>query len=145
MAGIDISHQYRHQVIYAQVDRMDVVYYSRYYEFFEAARSALLRSLELPYAQIEAQGIMLPVIESNCRYFGSATFEDILTIESSIIEQPKVRMRINYRVFKGEEHELVAEGYTVHAFVNKVMKPVRIPRFVLEQLHKYSGQALASQ
>ena len=124
---------------------MNVVYYSRYYEFFEAARSALLRSLELPYAEIEAQGIMLPVIESHCRYFGSATFEDMLTIESSIIDQPKVRMRIDYQVFKGDEPELVAEGYTVHAFVNTAMKPVRIPQFVLEKLHKYAGQTLASQ
>lgn len=124
---------------------MDVVYYSRYYEFFEAARSALLRSLELPYAELEAQGILLPVIESHCRYFGSAAFEDILIIESSIIEQPKVRMCINYKVCKGDDPAPLVEGYTVHAFTNAAMKPIRIPQFVLEKLHKYSGQSLASQ
>ena len=124
---------------------MDVVYYSRYYEFFEAARSALLRGLELPYAMIEAQGIMLPVIESHCRYIGSAAFEDLLTIESSIMDLPQVRMRIDYKVFKADVPEPVVEGYTVHAFVNTTMKPVRIPQFVLEKLHKYAGQTLISQ
>ena len=124
---------------------MNVVYYSRYYEFFEAARSALLRSLELPYAEIEAQGIMLPVIESHCNYMGSATFEDIITIESTIVDQPQVRMRINYKVFKGDETGPIAEGHTVHAFVDENMKPVRIPRFVLEKLNKYAGQLLTGQ
>ncbi len=124
---------------------MDVVYYSRYYEFFEAARSALLRSLELPYAEIERQGILLPVIESHCNYFGSATFEDILTIESTILDQPQVRMRIGYKVFKDGAADPVAVGHTVHAFVDANMKPVRIPRFVLEKLHKYAGQTLTGQ
>ncbi len=112
-------------MIYAQTDRMDVVYYSRYYEFFEAARSALLRHIGVPYAEIERAGYRLPVVESHCRYHGSATFEDLLTVETKIDEVPKVKLKIAYKVFKEGSEKPIVTGYTVHAFVDHDMKPVR--------------------
>ena len=74
MARINLTHRHRLRIIYAQTDRMNVVYYSRYYEFFEAARSALLRRIQVPYAQLEREGYLLPLVESHCRYHQSATF-----------------------------------------------------------------------
>ena len=129
-------------VIYAQTDRMNVVYYSRYFEFFEAARSALLRHIGVPYAAIERDGYRLPVVESHCRYHGSATFEDLLTIETKIDDVPKVKLKITYEVFKEGIANPIVSGYTVHAFVDQNMKPVRAPREFIECLHRFAGQVL---
>ncbi len=142
MARIDLTHRHRLRIIYAQTDRMNVVYYSRYYEFFEAARSALLRHIQVPYAQLEREGYLLPVVESHCRYHQSATFEDLLIIESHLEDEPLVKLRIAYQVFKEGQTAAIATGYTVHSFVNREMKPVRAPDFFLAALHKYAGQLL---
>ncbi len=130
------------RVIYAQTDRMNVVYYSRYYEFFEAARSALLRRIGIPYTELEKEGYMLPVVESHCRYHGTATFEDELTIESHMDETPKAKLKISYKVFKPGRDDPIVTGYTVHSFTNARMRPVRAPAMFLERLEAYSGQAL---
>ena len=142
MARINLTHRHRLRIIYAQTDRMNVVYYSRYYEFFEAARSALLRHIEVPYAQLEREGYLLPVVESHCRYHQSATFEDLLIIESHLEDEPLVKLRIAYQVFKEGHASPIVTGYTVHSFVNRVMKPVRAPDFFLAGLRKYAGQVL---
>ena len=142
MARINLTHRHRLRIIYAQTDRMNVVYYSRYYEFFEAARSALLRRIQVPYAQLEREGYLLPVVESHCRYHQSATFEDLLVIESHLEDEPLVKLRIAYQVFKEGHTATIVTGYTVHSFVNREMKPVRAPDFFLAGLRRHAGQVL---
>ncbi|SVB29355.1 uncharacterized protein METZ01_LOCUS182209, partial [marine metagenome] len=40
---------------------MGIVYYARYYEYFEAARTELLKSLGIRVTVIENEGYLLPV------------------------------------------------------------------------------------
>ncbi|MFB0516319.1 MAG: acyl-CoA thioesterase [Candidatus Neomarinimicrobiota bacterium] len=142
MAGINLVHRHRLRVLYAHTDRMNVVYYSRYYEYFESARSALLRDIQFPYRQMEREGIFLPVVESHCRYYRPATYEDLLTIETRLEEEPKVKIRLSYRVYKDGEEQPIAEGYTVHSFVNQDRRPVEVPEAFLACVRKYAGQLL---
>lgn len=142
MAGINLTHRHRLRVIYAQTDRMNVVYYSRYYEFFEAARSALLRRIGFPYEQLEREGIFLPVIESHCRHYRPATYEDLLTIETRLEKEPQVKIKLSYRVFKEGVEQPIAEGYTVHSFVNRDLKPVEAPETFLSCARRHAGQVL---
>ncbi len=142
MARIDLTHRYPLRVIYAQTDRMNIVYYSRYYEFFESARSALLRRIQVPYARLEREGYLLPVVESHCRYHQSATFEDLLTIETYLEKEPLVKFELSYRVFNAGISDPIVTGYTIHSFVNRDMKPVRAPDFLLASLREYAGQVL---
>jgi acyl-CoA thioester hydrolase len=116
---------------------MGVAYYGRYFEFFEQARAEMLRALGLPYSEIEREGTLLPVIEAHARYLRSATYDDLLEIETRIVEMPTVRIRIDYSVRKEGSPEVLVEGHTVHIFLNRdSRKPTRIPRSlatVLEQ------------
>ena len=121
---------------------MDVVYYSRYYEFFEAARSAFLRHIQFPYKQMEKEGIFLPVIESHCRHFRPATYEDLLTVETHLEDEPKVKITLSYKVFKNGEERPIAEGYTMHSFVNRDLKPVEAPEAFLACLRAFAGQII---
>lgn len=142
MGRVDITHNHRLRVIYAQTDRMNVVYYSRYYEFYEAARSAFLRAIGYPYEAMEAEGILLPVIESHSRYFAPATFEDVLTIETRLNDIPLVKLKLEYRVFKEGRDEPIVTGYTIHSFANSQMKPVRATKKFLKCLENHANQLL---
>lgn len=129
-------------MIYAHTDRMNVVYYSRYYEFFEAARSAFLRDIGFPYAKMEAEGYLLPVVESHCRHYRGATFEDELTVVTRLETLPKVKITLTYEVFKEGTESAIAEGYTVHSFVDPQLKPVKAPAAFIEALKTHAGQEL---
>ncbi len=142
---MNLTHRHRLRVIYAHTDRMNVVYYSRYYEFFEAARSAFLRRINFPYEQLEQEGIFLPVVESHCRYYRPATYEDLLTIETRLEEEPKVKIKLSYKVYKDGVERPIAEGYTVHSFVNQDLKPVDVPEAFLACTRKYAGQVLEDE
>ena len=110
---------------------MGVVYYGRYYEYFEAGRNDMLRKLGYPYTELETKNISLPVIESYCKYYSSAKYDDVIVIITSMKEVPKVRIKIDYEIYT--TGDLVADGYTRHAFVDsKKMKPVRPPEQFIE-------------
>ena len=59
---------YRVRVIYGDTDQMGVVYYANYFRYFEASRSEYFRARGGDYAQMEKQGLMLPVIEAVQRH-----------------------------------------------------------------------------
>ncbi len=120
-----ISVDFTTRVIYAETDMMGRVYYGRFYEYFEAARSHLLREIGLPYSEIEKAGFYLPVIESHCEYKNPATFEDELVIRTMFKSKPRSTLKVEYEVLKGED--IVAIGHTVHTFVNHDGRAVRPP------------------
>ncbi|UCH62813.1 MAG: acyl-CoA thioesterase [Fidelibacterota bacterium] len=142
---MNLTHRHRLRVIYAQTDRMNVVYYSRYYEFFEAARGAFMRRINLPYEQLEREGIFLPVVESHCRHFLPATYEDLLTIETRLDDEPKAKVKLSYRIYKEGVERPIAEGYTIHSFVNKDLKRVEVPEAFLVCIRRYAGQVLEDE
>lgn len=126
-----LSYDYNIRVRYADIDRMGIVYYSRYYEFFEAARTDMLRELGLPYSSFEEMGYLMPVVESHCEYKQGATFDQLITVHCKITEVPKVKLNIKYIVTDAINGTLLVTGHTVHAFLNKDGKVCRAPQLFL--------------
>lgn len=128
-----VTHRTTIRVRYAETDQMKVVYYGRYFEYFEQARTDLLREQGLSYAEMEREGILLPVIEAHATYHRSAGYDDRIVIESTVREVPTARIRINYVVTKEGSDDVLAEGYTVHSFLNAATgRPTRAPRRLVE-------------
>ena len=115
----------RYRVPYADTDQMGVVYYANYLKYFEMFRSEMMIAAGESYQQMEEHGYALPVIEAVCHYKASAHFEDILEITGRVAECRGVRVKIACEIHcRGK---LLAEGYTIHACVNREGRPVRIP------------------
>jgi acyl-CoA thioester hydrolase len=119
--------QSRAQVVvrYAETDMMGVVYHGNYLPWFEIGRTTLLKEMSLPYRQLEAEGYRLPVLEVGAKYFRPALYDDTITIVTTLNEKPLLRIRLEYEVKRGDE--LLATGFTVHAFIDREGKPVRPP------------------
>ena len=123
------------RVRYADTDQMKFVYHGKYFEYFEQGRSDLMRAIGLPYAEIEKQGIFLPVVEAYAKFRQSARYDDLINIETMLTEMPEARVRITYNVFREGEDEVLVEGYTVHSFVNaQTGRPTRAPSTFLRAL-----------
>jgi acyl-CoA thioester hydrolase len=112
-------------VRYSETDMMGVVYHGSYLPWFEIGRTTLLKELGLAYRQLEADGYRLPVLEVGAKYFRPAVYDDSLTIVTRLHDKPLLRIRLEYEVRRGEE--LLATGFTVHAFIDREGKPVRPP------------------
>jgi len=119
--------EYRVRVRYADIDRMNVAYHSRYFEWFEAARTELLRRTGLDYKTVEQQGIMMPVIEAHCRYMRPVHYDEMLQIRTFIKSAGRTRLRIEYGVYGEEDTRKRADGYTVHCFLTSGGQVVRAP------------------
>lgn len=115
-------------VRYAETDQMGVVHHRNYFVWFEIGRTALIKNIGIPYGELEKKGIMLPVIEANCRYKAAARYEDAVRIEPEIAELNPVKLRLNYRCVRERDGELLAQGYTLHMWVNREMKPLNLKR-----------------
>ena len=128
-----ISHSFKTKIYYKDIDQMGIVYYSRYFEFFESARTELLKSIGISVRDIETDNIFLPVVSATCDYRKSAKFEDELIIIAAISEPPSARLNIEYKVLANDK-SVLATGKTTHGFINKSGKPKRPPRFLSSKI-----------
>jgi acyl-CoA thioester hydrolase len=130
------SHRTVCRVIYADTDTMGFVYHANYFRWFEIGRSEMFRFLGLPYREIEAKGIFLPVSDLGCKFLLPVRYDDQVIIETSLDHAVRGGMKFDYTVHIGESDLTVAKGYTRHACVNKEGKVVRPPFFLRELINR---------
>ena len=132
-----LTHRCSIRVRYRDIDYLGTVYYSRYLEYFEVARDELMAALGLPYSEFEKRGYAMPVVEAYCVYHHGAVFDEQLLIESRLTTLPTARLRIDYTITSAEDERLIADGYTIHAFVNQQRRAVRPPQFFMALLQRH--------
>jgi len=130
------SHRTTYRVIYGDTDNMGQAYYGNYFRWFEIGRSEMFRDLGLAYKEVEDNGIYLPVSEAHCKYSSPAKYDESLVIETSVDHSIKAGIKFEYKVYHEDRETLVAQGYTIHPYVNTDGKVVRPPNFMREVLAK---------
>ncbi len=135
----ELKHKTAYRVIYGDTDNMGVGYYANYLRWFEIGRTELLRAWGLPYTEIEAQGLLLPVAEANCKYAVPVKYDDLLIIEAGVDPEYKGGLKIDYRITNEDGQVLHATGYTRHAFVNPEGRVIRPPKFMRELIQRQSN------
>lgn len=125
------------RVRYGETDQMGYAYYGNYAMYYEVARVESLRHLGLTYKSIEAQGIIMPVLENKSRYIGPAYYDQLLRIVCVIREKPGIRIKFEYEIFN-EENKLIHIGETLLVFVDKMTsKPCRPPEVMEKVLEPF--------
>ena len=137
-----IKHTSEIRIRYADTDQMKFAYYGKFFEYFEQGRSDLLRSIGLPYTRVEEMGLFLPVIEAHASYKKAARYDDLLHVVTILKDTPVARVRLDYEVYMEGEKDLLADGYTIHTFVNSATgKPTRAPAQFVEAIEKGIAKA----
>jgi acyl-CoA thioester hydrolase len=137
------AHTVTIRVRYAETDQMGVVYYANHFVWFEIGRVELMRSLGFDYREIEEQAqCFLPVVEANCRYKAPARYDDLLTLETRVLNQRTSMIRFGYRLLRESpdaESVLLAEGETVHVVVDRAMQKTVLPERFAAALRSMGG------
>ena len=119
---------------YGETDQMGVIYYGIYPQYLEVARVEWLRSLGISYKELEALGVMLPVVSLQINYKRPARYDELLSITLTLREKPTSKITFDSQIFN-EEKQLLAEANTTLVFVNKeTFKPIKCPDFILEKI-----------
>lgn len=106
------------RVRYAETDQMDVVYHGNYAQYFEVARAESIRSLGFTYKDMEAAGVIMPIVEIQCKFLRPAHYDDLLTVKTILKELPSGhRIEFNQEVYN-EAGKLLTIGHVVLYFLN---------------------------
>lgn len=125
------------RVRYGETDQMQYVYYGNYAMYYEVARVESLRQLGLTYKELEAMGVIMPVLENHSQFLAPALYDELLKIVVTIQEKPSVRIRFHYEIFN-ETGKQIHIGETLLAFVNqKSGRPCRPPEAFQKLLEPY--------
>ena len=124
------------RVRYSETDQMGTFYNSRALEWFECGRTELLRAMGLPYTELEARGLFLPLVEAHVEFLGRARYDDLLRLTTSLRFVGRARVRLDVQIVQAESGKGVARGYTVHAFTGDGGKPIRPPEWFMMAVRK---------
>ena len=109
---------YLRRVYYYETDQMAIVHHSNYIRWMEEARTDYMRKNGVDYRDVEAHGIIMPVLGVSCRYRSSALYDDPIAIRTILCYYNGVRARYRYEIRHGETGVLFAEGESDHCFLD---------------------------
>lgn len=111
-----MKHEFRQKVYYADTDAYGVVWHGAYIRWLEAGRIEFCEKIGYTLVDLEAQDIVLPVVNINVRYKSSAKLNDIMIIETwiqkfnslSVTFEQKIRDKKTGKIFIEAIIEVVA-------------------------------------
>ncbi|KIL35557.1 thioesterase [Cohnella kolymensis] len=141
------------RVRYQETDQMGVVYHVNYLNWFEIGRTEWVRHAGIAYKDMEARGMLLPVLDVEASFRKPALYDDWITVCTHVPQMTSVRVRFESRVmsgnltetegdrYKGEEPPgvLLVRGGTNHMWVSRDWKPVRLEREAPEWYEKLAA------
>lgn len=143
MSKLQKTTQFR--VRYSETDQMGVVYHINYVNWLEIGRTEFLRDASVSYRELEAQGLLLPLMDVQVSYKSPARYDDIIEVRTWIEQLTPVRLDFSYEVFRQEDERLLVTGMTKHVFTTLQFKPIRLPKMLPDLYEWLSAQAFVRE
>jgi acyl-CoA thioester hydrolase len=125
------------RVRYGETDRMGYCYYGNFAQYFEVGRVEALREIGFTYLDMENTGYLLPVSEFQVKYISPAFYDDLLFVNTNLIEISGPKLYFEYEI-KNKEDKIICIASTTLVFVSKdTMKPISPPKDFLGALYQY--------
>ena len=105
------------RVPFHDVDSMRICWHGNYYKYFEMARTALLGVLGMDLFDTERDGVVLPVIRSQCKYIEPVLYNQLIDVQAKIMDA-EYKLVIHYIITDAATGKLHAKGVTEHAPVD---------------------------
>jgi acyl-CoA thioester hydrolase len=129
MDGFSFSTAVR--VRFAETDAQGIAHHASFVVWLEVARVEYLERYTGGYQAFRDRGFEALTTEVHVRYLQAASFDDRLTVWARCVDVRGARFRYEYRIER--DGELVADGYTSHAIVDReTYLPTRVPAWLAE-------------
>ena len=132
------------EVPFHDVDVMEVAWHGHYIKYFEAARNALLRSIDYDYPQMRESGFMWPVVECHAKYIRPARYGQRLKACAELVEYEN-RMKIAYVISDAASAEVLTRGHTIQVAVAAATGELQFvsPQALIERVERIVRKAAA--
>jgi acyl-CoA thioester hydrolase len=121
------------RIRFAETDAQGIAHHASFVVWLEVARVAFLERFAGGYQAIRDRGIEALTTEVDVRYHRAAYFDETLTVWTRCVDVRGARFTYEYRIER--QGELVADGFTKHAAVDReTWRPTRIPDWLVEAL-----------
>lgn len=126
-------------VRYAETDQMGIVHHSNYLIWFEIGRTNFIKQIGFNYADMEARGILSPIIDVQLSYKNPAKYGETVIIETWLKSYDGIRTTYEYRITNQKE-DLLVTGSTIHVVVKKDnFKPILLRKTYPEWHQTYKN------
>ena len=126
------------RIHYALTDQMGVDYHGHYAQFYEIGRGEAIREIGFTYKDIEALGIIMPVIDIHSRFLRPAKYDDVITVRTTLKELPIHHKIVFHSEIFNEQGELINIGdVTLYFMEVNEMKKSQMPTALRVKLEKY--------
>ena len=130
------------RIHYALTDQMGVVYHGHYAQFYEIGRTEAIRQIGYTYKDIEAMGIIMPVVDIHSRFLRPAKYDDLITVKTTLREMPLHHKIIFHSEIYNQQDQLLNTGdVTLYFMQADGMKRCEMPKELKERLEKYFAQS----
>lgn len=114
------------RIRFAETDAQGIAHHGSFVVWFEVARVAYLAEHAGGYQAIRNGGVEALTTEVCVRYHRAAYFDETLRVWTRCTDLRGARFSYEYRIER--DTELVADGYTRHATVDRqTHRPTRVP------------------
>ena len=129
------------RIHYALTDQMGVVYHGHYAQFYEIGRSEAIRQLGFTYKDIEAMGIIMPVIDLHSKFLRPAKYDDLITVKTMLKEMPLHHKIVFHHEVYNEQGDLLNTGeialyFMEAATMKRAMAPEQLRNSMLPYFEK---------
>ena len=131
-------------VRYAETDQMGIVHHSVYPIWYELGRTNYIKELGYSHSQLEAMGIMTPLLRLECNYHSPAHYEDVLDVYTALTHVSRVKLTFCYRLIRPHDDTLIGTGKTILGIVGKDFKPMNTSR-LYPALYEKLAQAVIQE
>jgi acyl-CoA thioester hydrolase len=121
------------KIYYHDTDCGGVVYYANYLKYLEEARSEYFEARGLIIKDMLKSGIGFVVARQEIDYKSPSFYGDTLEVNTRVTDASLTRVNFEYDIVK-DSGQLVASAKTIVVFVDKTLKPKRIPEDILKKL-----------
>jgi len=121
------------KIYYHHTDCGGVVYYAKYLEFLEDARTELFAAKGISYDEMVKQGTQFVVARQEIDYKAPAFYGDTLSVYTRLTEAGRVKLDFSYEI-KNQNNQLVSTARTILVCVNGNLKPQAIPEDIRNKL-----------
>ena len=126
------------RIHYALTDQMGMVYHGHYAQFYEIGRAEAIRQVGYTYRDIEAMGIIMPVVDIHSRFLRPAKYDDLITVKTLLKELPlHHKIIFNHEIYNEQDELLNTGDITLYFIDAKTMKRTEMPLELKLKLEGY--------
>lgn len=98
-----LSNRKEIHVEWGDCDPAGIVYFPRFFEYFDACTNALFERAGFGKAEMLKQyGLVgIPLVEASAQFYAPASFGETVTVETRIVEWGKSSFQVEHRLYKG--------------------------------------------